>query len=83
MPFHIYSHLALETTQQVQSQINQREQLLHALRIEKEKLEQLYTFHTTQKELYVTLETLPAFCEAIKLELLALLSSSRKTALLI
>lgn len=81
--------LALETRQQVQSQTNQfeqlekaylltvdstqRQQLVHALRFDKEKIEQLYTFYTTQKEVYATLERLPAFYKVVKEELLTVL----------
>lgn len=84
-----FQQLALETRQQIQAQINQfeqlekaylltvnasqRDQLLHALRFEKEKIEQLYTFYTTQKDVYATLDRLPAFYEAVKNELLPIL----------
>ena len=81
--------LAMETRQHIQAKVSQFEhlekaylltvdetqkpKLLHALAFEKERIEQLHDFYTTQREVYATLARQLAFYEAIKVELLPIL----------
>ena len=90
LTFPSFQQLAIETRQHIHSKISlfehlekaylltqdttQRQQIIHSLSFDKEKIEQLYHFYSTQKEVYTMLDRQSAFYNAVKQELMPILS---------